>query len=76
MLRFGTDDLIKDIAKVVVDTDLGVDRAGEYWIHESLAEQYLSKVTVAIERLLRERLGLTKPEAEAKKPGTGTDPAK
>jgi len=76
MLHFGTDDVVKDIAKVIVDTDLGVDRAGEYWIHESLAQQYLSKVIAGIERLLRERLGFTQREPEAKKPGGGPGPGK
>ena len=29
MLRFGTDDLAKDVGKMIVDTDWGVDRAGQ-----------------------------------------------
>jgi hypothetical protein len=71
MLKFRVDDLMKDIGKAVVDSELGVEKAGEYLVHESLAETYRQKVVGAVDGLLRERLGLVQADPKGTAPGSG-----
>jgi hypothetical protein len=56
MLRFYIAELMAGLGKAVANEDLGVEKSGEYLIHESLSEIYLKSVMAATEAALKERL--------------------
>ena len=65
MLKFGVSGLMEELRVAVVNPDMGVEKEGEFIIHESLAEQYLCSVLQGAEKSLRDKLGLAKSEAAA-----------
>jgi len=65
MLKFGVSGLIEELRVAVANPEMGVEKEGEFIIHESLAEQYLCSVLAGVEKSLRDRLGLVKPETPA-----------
>lgn len=71
MLKFGVTGLLDELRVAVANPELGVEKEGEYVIHESLAEAYLKSVLCAVEKALRDKLGLAKPE-----PAAPEEPAK
>jgi len=65
MLKLVVSGLMEELRAAVVNPEMGVEKEGEFLIHESLAEQYLKAVLCAAEKSLRDKLGLTKPETPA-----------
>ena len=58
MLSFKVDELMAQLKEAVVNKELGVEKTGDYHIHEAQAEEYLKSVLSAIDQALREKLCL------------------
>jgi hypothetical protein len=81
MLKLVVSGLMEELRAAVANPEMGVEKEGEFIIHESLAEQYLGSVLQGAEKALRDKLGLAKPappapeepakEAPEGKPGPG-----
>ena len=65
MLKVGVNGLMEELRVAVANPEMGVEKEGEFIIHESLAEQYLKSVLCAAEKALRDKLGISKPEPPA-----------
>ena len=66
MLQFSVDTVTAELRKAVVNEAMGVEKMGAYYIHETLASEYLKTTLSSTEAALKTALGLTKPE-----PGSG-----
>lgn len=66
MISFGIDSVMSELRKVVVNEEMGVEKTGEFKIHESLAEPYLKTILGAVDTALRTALGLVRLDPTAK----------
>lgn len=74
MLHFEIQGFLDEVRKAVVDEELGVEKFSEFYLYDSLAEQYWVAATLAIGVALRERLGLAKLcEFKPETPEAGTE---
>lgn len=62
MLSFAIDDVLRDLREALVNTELGLEKDSQYFVHDSLVGQYIKYVLAATNDILDEKL---KPSSEA-----------
>ena len=62
MISFQIDSVMSELRKAVVNEDMGVEKMSSYYLHESLATQYLKATLASTEAALKTALGLDKPD--------------
>ena len=58
MLEFTVSAVVTTIREILLDADLGVESAGKFHVHETLASAYLQTVQCGVLAVLREALCL------------------
>jgi hypothetical protein len=66
MINFQIDSVMSELRKAVVNEDMGVEKMSSYYLHESLATQYLKATLASTEAALRKALGIENPDPGSK----------